>query len=81
MFYKVNNVTPLENYILLVKFENDLEKYYDIKPLFKKWTIFNKLKQDNLYQSVKVDAGGYGISWNEEIDLSSDELWENGTEK
>jgi hypothetical protein len=81
MFYKVNDVTPLENYILLVKFENDLEKYYDIKPLFKKWATFNKLKQDNLYQSGKVDDGGYGISWNEEIDLSSDELWENGIEK
>ena len=30
--------------------------------------------------NVKVDAGGYGISWNDNIDLSSNELWENGKE-
>lgn len=28
---------------------------------------------------VKVDAGGYGVSWNDDIDLSCNELWENGT--
>jgi len=27
---------------------------------------------------VKVDAGGYGISWNDDIDLSEYELWTNG---
>lgn len=27
---------------------------------------------------VKADKGGYGISWNDEIDLSCDELWEIG---
>lgn len=28
--------------------------------------------------SVEVDAGGYGIIWNDDIDLSCDELFENG---
>lgn len=78
MFFKVTNVQPLENYILLVDFENGVKKQYDIKPLFEKWHVFNQLKQDNLYKYVKVDAGGYGISWNAEIDLSANELWENG---
>ena len=31
-----------------------------------------------LFEQVKVDAGGYGISWNDEIDLSCDELYHNG---
>lgn len=31
-----------------------------------------------LFEQVKVDAGGYGISWNDEIDLSCNELYENG---
>ncbi len=31
MFYKVKNVTPLENLILLVEFENGDKKQYDIK--------------------------------------------------
>jgi len=25
-----------------------------------------------------VDASGFGIFWNDEIDLSCNELWENG---
>lgn len=27
-----------------------------------------------------VGQGGYGIVWNDELDLSCDELWENGVE-
>ena len=31
-----------------------------------------------LFEQVAVDVGGYGVSWNDEIDLACDELWENG---
>ena len=27
---------------------------------------------------MQVDTGGYGISWSDDLDLSSDELWTNG---
>ena len=30
------------------------------------------------FQQCKVDNGEFGFSWNDEIDLSSNELWENG---
>ena len=80
MFYKVKNVTPLKEYILEVTFENDIIKYYDVSQLFQKWTVFQNLKTVNgLFEQVKVDKGGYGISWNDEIDLSCNELWENST--
>lgn len=36
---------------------------------------------NGLFQQVKVDAGGFGISWNDEIDLASEELRINGKEK
>ena len=78
MFHKVNSVSPVKNYKLSVHFWDGTTKVYDIKPLFKKWPVFNRLKQGNLFEQVKVDDGGYGISWNDEIDLSCDELWENG---
>jgi hypothetical protein len=29
-------------------------------------------------KAVTVDPGGYGISWNDDIDLSEYELWTNG---
>jgi len=31
--------------------------------------------------ALRVDTGGYGICWNDEIDLSCNELWENGNER
>lgn len=78
MFHKVNSVSPHKNYTLIVHFWNGETKKYDVKPLFEKWPVFQALKNNNLFESVKVDIGGYGISWNNEIDLSCDELYENG---
>ena len=79
MFYKVQDVNPLEKYKLLVTFQNGEIKKYDVKPLFDKWQAFKDLAYINgLFQQVKVDAGGYGISWNDDIDLSCDELYYNG---
>ena len=81
MFNNVATVTPLADYILLVKFENGTSKKYDIKPLFSKWAVFNDLViQQGLFELVKVDTGGFGITWNDNIDLSCDELWNNGIE-
>lgn len=77
-FYRVKEVTPMENMLLKIKFINNQIKMYDIKPLVKKWKIFNELKDNELFRKVKVDQGGYGISWNDEIDLACDELWKNG---
>ncbi len=79
MFHKIKTVKALPNYILEVIFENDEIKYYDVKQLFEKWVIFENLKNvKGLFEQVKVDAGGYGISWNEELDLSCNELYSNG---
>ena len=81
MFYKVKSIEPLDNFILQVIFENDIKKYYDLKQIFDKWQEFKILKDNTiLFSNVKVDTGGYGVSWNEDIDLSCNELWENGKE-
>lgn len=78
MFYKVNSVSPLDNYKLLVHFWNGVTKIYNINSLFKKWPAFQTLKDKKLFNEVIVDEGGYGVSWNDDIDLSCNELWENG---
>lgn len=60
-------------------FTDGIEVEYDVKPLFDKWIVFKDLKDiSGLYNQVKVDTGGYGISWNDELDLEGNELWENG---
>jgi len=78
LFHKVKSVIPQANLILLVEFQNGQKKKYDVKPLMEKWHSFRDLKNDILFQLVKVDVGGYGLVWNEYIDLACEELWENG---
>lgn len=78
MFHKVKSVAPLKNYLLSVSFVEGVTKIYDVKPLFKNWEVFENLKKDNLFSKVKVDQGGYGISWNDDIDLACDELFYEG---
>lgn len=79
MFHKIEEVIPIKDMTLMVKFINGEMKIYDIKPLMKKWKIFEELKEEKLFAQVKVDKGGYGISWNENIDLDCNELWSNGS--
>ena len=79
MFHKVKNVSALPEYKLSVQFSEGVTKIYDVKPLFEKIPIFTELKKSSQeFACVSVDVGGYGIVWNDELDLSCDELWENG---
>ena len=79
MFHKIKNVIPLSDYRLNVQFVEGITKIYDVKPLFNKWDIFKLLKTEHgLFESVEVDQGGYGIVWNDDLDLSCDELFYNG---
>ena len=78
-FHRLKNITPLENHILLAEFQDGTIKHYDTKPLKDKIPVFCMLDYvHGLFQQVKVDIGGYGIVWNEELDLSSEEIYCNG---
>ena len=79
MFHKIISIKPLPDYCLLVHFENDEIKQYDVKKLAKELEQFNDLFYiPSLFEQVKVDSGGYGIFWNDEIDLACNELYYNG---
>lgn len=79
MFHKLKSVTPLPDYVLNVQFSEGITKRYDLKPLFVKYPMFLPLKEHpDLYYSVSVDIGGYGIIWNDDIDIACDELYHNG---
>ena len=80
LFHKVKAIAPLPNMRLSVQFANGATKLYDVKPLMERFPAFCALKDEGLFASVEVDAGGYGIVWNDDIDLSCDELWEHGVE-
>lgn len=78
MYPKIKNVDAKDDYLLIVNFDNGVRKKYDFKRNFTN-PAFQDLRDKNLFRQVKVDSGGYGISWNDELDLSEYELWVNGT--
>lgn len=58
---------------------NDEVKEYNIGHLFDKKNDFKVLSNiTSLFEQVKIDTGGYGISWNDDLDLSCNELYFNG---
>lgn len=77
---KILSALPAEDKKLIVKFQNGVEKVYDCQPLIEKYDAFKVLENDVFFKQVKVDAGGYGISWDDKADLSEDELWTNAVE-
>jgi hypothetical protein len=62
---------------LLVRFENGVTKVYDCQPMLSR-PEFRLLADLAFFRAVRVDPGGYGVSWNDDLDLSEYELWTNG---
>ena len=62
---------------LIIEFTNQEVKKYNIRHLLD-IPMFSPLRQPAFFKNFKVEQGGYGIVWNEEIDISEYELWKNG---
>ena len=79
MFHKITSLATLPDYILLVGFADGGFKQFDLKPLMDKYPPFATLKDvDGLYEQAKIDAGGYGIVWNDDLDISAEGIYEKG---
>ena len=79
MFHKIKAVSPLPDFCLSIQFAEGVTKIYEVEHLFNKWASFKTLQESpELFSEVEVDVGGYGIIWNDDLDLSCDELFENG---
>jgi hypothetical protein len=75
---RIQKAQVLSDTTLLVEFSDRTVKQYDIHRLLS-IPMFSPLRQPAFFKSFRIAAGGYGIEWNEEIDISEHELWENGT--
>lgn len=78
MFNKVKDVYALPDMKLNVLFANGTTKTYDASSLSERLPAFKAIEDEAFFQGVDVDAGGYGISWSDCLDISCDELWSNG---
>ncbi|WP_286395631.1 DUF2442 domain-containing protein [Pseudanabaena mucicola] len=62
---------------LLIEFSDREFNQYDISNLLNK-PMFAPLKNPSFFKDFRIEAGGYGLVWNEDIDISEYELWKNG---
>lgn len=74
---RIKDVKPGEGKTLLVTFENGARKVYDCTPLLQR-DVFRLLQDDAVFRSVHADPHGYGVVWNDDIDLAESEIWING---
>lgn len=81
MTHRIKIVKPLENMMISVIFQNGVEKEYDMRNLYPVFPQFEELEKNrDLFSKVEVDVGGYGISWNDKLDLDAEDIWEDGIE-
>lgn len=79
MTHRIQTVKAKENYIIEARFFDGQMVQYDVKPLFVIFPQFKIFERDEeLFKVVKVDQGGYGISWNDDLDLDAETIWEDG---
>ena len=69
---RVVNVKPIDDYKLLLSFENGEEKVYDVKP-YLDFGVFSELKDKKIFNSVKPCFGS--IRWSNDVDIDPDTLY------
>jgi hypothetical protein len=73
---KILQVTPLEDYKLLIRYESDEDYIFDVTPYISgDW--YSELKDKSYFTTVHVIDDGHGIVWENGQDISPHELYEN----
>lgn len=74
MYLSIKDVKTLDEYRLLLTFENEEKRIFDMKPLLEKG-IFKELKDKNMFNTVKVSFDT--IEWANEADMDPEMLYED----
>ena len=77
MFHKAINLSFKEGTVVEVTFQNGIVKEYDMSRLAKKFPQLVQLNNRELFLSGHL-AGYYGIIWNDEIDIETETIYEDG---
>jgi len=77
---KVISATPLKDMRLLIVFNNQVVKLFDVRQIISEYPEYADLENEDIFSLVQVESGGYGVSWTPDLDASEGELWENGVE-
>jgi len=73
MYLSIVKVEPLQEYQLLLTFENGEKRIFDMKPYLDKG-IFKELKDEKMFRSVRVSFDS--IEWSNQADIDPEVLYE-----
>jgi len=73
MYLAVKDVKALDDYFLLLRFDNEEEKIFDVKP-YLNIGKFKELRDKSLFKSVKVCFDS--IEWKNHLDLDPELLYQ-----
>lgn len=79
MFYLAQKVEFLESVKLKTTFQDGKVTVFDISSLFQKFPQLKELENNrDLFYSGKIAFNGLSIVWNDELDISTADLYEDG---
>ena len=79
MFHKITSIYVCKWPKLLTWFEGGEIRLYDANLLIERFPQFHVLEYDSsLFKSARIVGGGYGIEWNDELDLAGEEIYCHG---
>ncbi len=77
MFHKAIEIGFKEGTVLELTFSNGIVKQYDMAQLFGKYPQLRALEDRGLFLSGSL-VGRYGVSWNDELDIEAETVYEEG---
>jgi hypothetical protein len=78
VFHRIHTVSLVEPFRLRAVFIDGTEKEYDLRRWEHRPEFSLLFRHPALQKAVQVEPGGYGVSWNDNIDLSAEEIYGNG---
>lgn len=78
-FHLIRSLSTKPDMVIVAQFDDGTIKEYDASQLKARHIEFGEFdKNASLFGKARIDAGGFGVVWNENLDLSANEIWANG---
>ncbi len=73
---RIKELTAIKEFQLVITFSSGEVRILDLKPIMEEYPLFHALEENGLFESAKIDLGGFGIVWNEEFSISAGDAYE-----
>lgn len=76
----IKSISVREPFILVVKFATGERKEVSLRTLIEGNDVFSIFNDnEDYFKEVKIDKGGFGLYWDDNLDVSADYLYDKGS--